>query len=131
LVNTQLTQKFLQPFSSKLGSSLGLSDLNLNYSLNGAVSATARRKIGKNVSFVYGEQFGGPTPRSSVGINVGTDVSGAQLTLYQAPDQQGLGTLTPYLNSGFLAPTTPNYTLQSIIPPNGSGFVFSYQRRFW
>jgi autotransporter translocation and assembly factor TamB len=132
LVNTQLTQKFLEPFSSALGGALGLSDLNLNYNLNGAVSATARRRIGKNVSFTYGEQIGGPAPRTSVGIVVGTDVSGAQLTLYQAAgSQEAFGSLTPFLNSGFLATTTPNYTLQAIEPPTGSGFVFSYQRRFW
>ena len=63
---------------------------------------------------------------------VGTDVSGAQLTLYQAAgSQEAFGSLTPFLNSGFLATTTPNYTLQAIEPPTGSGFVFSYQRRFW
>ncbi len=134
VLNTQLTQKFLQPLSSSLGGALGLSDLNLNYNLNGAVSATARRRIGKNVSFVYGEQIGGPTPRTSFGINVGTEVSGAQLTVYEAAgSQQAFGgqALTPFLNSGFLATAAPNYTLQAIEPPNGSGFVFSYQRRFW
>ena len=109
MLNTQLTQKFLQPVSSALGGALGLSDLNLNYSTNGAVSATARRRIGKNISFTYGEQIGGPTPRTSVGINIGTDVSGAQLTFYQAAgSSQAFGgqALTPYLQSGFLA-TTP------------------------
>ncbi len=134
LLNTQLTQKFLQPFSSALGGALGLSDLNLNYNMNGAVSASARRRIGKNVSFIYGEQIGGPTPQTSFGINVGTDVSGGQLTFYQAAgSSQAFGgqALTPYLQSGFLATTPPNYTLQAIAPPNGSGFVFSYQRRYW
>ena len=134
VVDTQLTQKFLQPFSSKLGGALGLSDLNLNYNLNGSVAASARRRIGKNISFVYGEQIGGPTPQTSVGINVGTQVSGAQLTFYQAAgSSQAFGgqALTPFLQSGFLAQTPPNYTLQAIAPPNGSGFVFSYQRRFW
>jgi autotransporter translocation and assembly factor TamB len=134
LLNTQLTQKFLQPFSSALGGALGLSDLNLNYNTNGAVSATARRRLGKNISFTYGEQIGGPTPRTSLGINIGTDVSGAQLTFYQAAgSSQAFGgqALTPYLQSGFLATTPPNYTLEAIEPPTGSGFVFSYQRRFW
>ena len=134
VLNTQLTQKFLQPFSNALGGALGLSDLNLNYNMNGAVSATARRRLGKNVSFTYGEQIGGPTPRTSLGINVGTDVSGAQLTFYQAAgSSQAFGgqALTPYLQSGFLATTPPNYTLEAIEPPTGSGFVFSYQRRFW
>jgi translocation and assembly module TamB len=134
LLNTQLTQKFLQPFSSALGGALGLSDLNLNYNTNGAVSASARRRIGKNISFTYGEQIGGPTPRTSLGIDIGTDVSGAQLTFYQAAGaSQAFGgqALTPYLQSGFLATTPPNYTLEAIEPPTGSGFVFSYQRRFW
>jgi autotransporter translocation and assembly factor TamB len=134
LLNTQLTQKFLQPFSSALGGALGLSNLNLNYNMNGAVSATARRRIGKNISFTYGEQIGGPTPRTSVGINIGNDVSGAQLTFYQAAgSSQAFGgqALTPYLQSGFLATRPPNYTLEAIEPPTGSGFVFSYQRRFW
>ncbi len=134
LLNTQLTQKFLQPFSNALGGALGLSDLNLNYNTNGAVSASARRRIGKNISFTYGEQIGGPTPRTSLGINIGTNVSGAQLTFYQAAgSSQAFGgqALTPYLQSGFLATTPPNYTLEAIEPPTGSGFVFSYQRRFW
>jgi autotransporter translocation and assembly factor TamB len=134
VLNTQLTQKFLQPFTSKLGGALGLSDLNLNYNTNGAVSAVARRTIGKNVSFSYGEQIGGPTPQTTLGINVGTAISGAQLTLYEAAGSQeafGGQALTPFLQSGFLATTPPNYTLQAIAPPTGSGFVFSYQRHFW
>lgn len=134
VLNDQFTQKFLQPFSSKVGGALGLSDLNLNYNTNGAVSAVARRAIGKNISFTYGEQIGGPTPRTSVGINIGTAISGAQLTFYQASgSSQAFGgqALTPYLQSGFLATSPPNYTLQAIEPPSGSGFVFSYQRHFW
>ncbi len=134
VLNTQFTQKFLQPLSSSLGGALGLSDLNVNYNLNGAVSATARRKLGKNISFTYGEQIGGPTPRTSIGINVGSAISGAQLTIYQAAGSSrafGGQSLTPYLQSGFLATSPPNYTLQSIEPPAGSGFVFSYQRKFW
>jgi autotransporter translocation and assembly factor TamB len=134
VVNTELTQKFLQPFTSKLGGALGLSDLNVNYNVGGGVSAQARRKLGKNISFVAGSQFGGPTPRTSLGINVGSAITSAQLTLYNAPaSQQAFGgqALTPYLQSGFLAQSPPNYALQSIVPPNGSGFVFSYQRHFW
>ena len=134
LVNTQLTQKFLQPFTSALGGAIGLSDLNVNYSPEGSVSATARRRIGKNVSFVYGQQFGGATPRTSLGVNVGNTVSGAQLTFYQAVGSNeafGGQALTPFINSGFLSTEPPNYTLQSIVPPTGSGFVFSYQRHFW
>jgi len=134
LVDTQLTQKFLQPFTSALGGAIGLSDLNLNYSTEGSVSASARRRIGKNVSFVYGQQFGGATPRTSLGVNVGNTVSGAQLTFYQAVGSNeafGGQALTPFINSGFLSTAPPNYTLQSIEPPTGSGFVFSYQRRFW
>jgi hypothetical protein len=131
LANTQLTQKFLQPFSSALGGALGLSDLNINYSLNGAVSATARRKLGKNISFTYGEQIGGPTPRASIGIVVGNEVSGAQLTVYQAASTEAFGNLTPFLNSNMFSSAPPNYTLQAIEPPTGSGFVFSYQRRYW
>jgi autotransporter translocation and assembly factor TamB len=131
VLNTQLTQKFLQPFSSELGGALGLSDLNLNYDLNGGVSATARRVVAKNVSFVYGAQVGGPTPRTSLGINVGTAISGAQLTFFQSTGDNAFGRLTPFASSGFLADAQPNYTLQSIEPPSGSGFVFSYQRRFW
>lgn len=134
LLNDQFTQKFLQPFSSKIGGALGLSDLNVNYNTNGAVSAVARRSLGKNISFTYGEQIGGPTPRTSIGINIGTAISGAQLTFYQAAgSSQAFGgqALTPYLQSGFLATSPPNYTLQAIEPPSGSGFVFSYQRHFW
>jgi autotransporter translocation and assembly factor TamB len=128
----QFTQRFLQPFSSKLGSALGLSSLDVNYGTNGAVSATARRRIGKNVSFVYGQQFGGAIQRTSVGINVGTAIAGAQLTFYQTIGSQSITAgLTPFLQSGFLNAQPTNYTLLSIEPPAGSGFVFSYQRKYW
>ncbi len=134
VLNTQLTQKFLQPFTNKLGGALGLSDLNVNYSVNGTVSAVARRTIGKNISFTYGEQIGGPSPRTSVGINIGSAIAGAQLTFFQAAGSEqpfGGQALTPFAQSGFLSNASPNYTLQAIEPPSGSGFVFSYQRHFW
>jgi translocation and assembly module TamB len=134
VLNTQLTQKFLQPFSSALGGALGLSNLNLGYSTNGSVSATAQRRIGKNVSFVYSQQVGGTNPRASFGINVGNSIAGAQLTFFQTTGaQQAFGgeALTPYQNSAFLSNETVNYTLQAIAPPTGSGFVFSYQRHYW
>jgi len=132
LLADQFTQRFLQPFSSKLGSALGLSSLDVNYGTNGAVSATARRAIGKNISFVYGQQFGGSIQRTSVGINVGNAIAGAQLTFYQTLGSQSITAgLTPFLQSGFLNPQPTNYTLLSIEPPGGSGFVFSYQRKYW
>jgi autotransporter translocation and assembly factor TamB len=131
VLNTQLTQQFLQPFSSKLGGALGLSDLNVGYNTTGGVSAAAVRRLGKNISFTYGEQIGGPAPRTSLGVKIGSSISSAQLTFYQTAGADAFGSLTPFSLSNSLSTSPPNYTLQSIEPPTGSGFVFSYQRHFW
>jgi autotransporter translocation and assembly factor TamB len=131
VLNTQLTQTFLQPFTSKLGGALGLSDLNVGYNTTGGVSAAAVRRLGKNVSFTYGEQIGGPAPRTSLGIRVGNTITSAQLTFYETTGSDAFGALTPFSLSSSLTTAAPNYTLEAIEPPTGSGFVFSYQRHFW
>jgi autotransporter translocation and assembly factor TamB len=131
VLDTQLTQRFLQPFTSKIGGALGLSDLNVNYNTAGGVSTTAIRRLGKNVSFTYGEQIGGANPRTSLGIRIGNTITSAQLTFYQTEGADAFGALTPFSVSNSLSNSPTNFTLESLEPPTGSGFIFSYQRHFW
>jgi autotransporter translocation and assembly factor TamB len=131
VLDTQLTQRFLQPFTSKLGGALGLSDLNVNYNTAGGVSTTAIRRLGKNISFTYGEQIGGANPRTSLGIRIGNSITSAQMTYYQTEGADAFGALTPFSLSNSLSNSPTNFTLESIEPPTGTGVIFSYQRHFW
>lgn len=134
-INQQFTRTFLEPLEGSLGTALGLQDLQISYGFGGELSAVARRVIGKKLAIQYGQTLGGAggIGRQSLGVSLGGDAAAAQMTFYSSPGQTsafGGSALTPYLQSGFLQQGPTNYTLQSIEPPAGSGFVFTYQRRF-
>ena len=128
-LSSQLTQSILQPFGSRLGSSLGLSNLALGYDFGSGLSAGATTTISQNLTASFRQTFG-VDQREILGFNYTVHRDSAlQLSLFTA----GLGSralpLGQFLESP--DPFSPNLTLEALSPPPGaSGVVFTYQRSF-
>lgn len=128
-VDQQFTRGLFEPFSSSLGHSLGLSNLNLNAGLTGGFSASATRALSEKLSTTFSQSTDPQQgQRQSVGLAYNaSDASALQLTLYDAGSAaRSIGVQTP------TAPTGPtNYELQALAPPSGSsGYVFTFVRKF-
>jgi translocation and assembly module TamB len=125
-LGTLLTQNLLEPFSSQLGSAVGLSNLAINYSPYGGVSVGAQKKLLKNVNAVFAESFNYP-PRQSIGLranpNAGTAI---QLTFFSQPSSNRFNAY-----EGAYALQSTNAAVSDSEPASGtSGFSLSFQRRF-
>lgn len=126
-VEGQFARSVLSPLGSGLGKALGLSNLNLGYGLTGGFTASASRRLGKNLELVVGESLGYPK-RESFGIrsSFNRDTS-VQLTFFSS---QGNATFGSFSQS-YLQSLNSNQTLRAIEPPtSGSGFVFTLQKRY-
>jgi len=125
-LGTLLTQNILEPFSSQLGSAVGLNNLAINYTPGGGASVGAQKKLLKNVNAVFAESFNYP-PRESLGLrdapNPGTAV---QLTFFSQPNSNRYN-----VYEGAYALQSTNEAVTDSEPANGtSGFSLSLQRRF-
>jgi autotransporter translocation and assembly factor TamB len=120
-----LTQNVLEPFSSQLGSAVGLSNLQVNVAPGSAVGLGAQKQIAKNVNAVFAQSFGEPV-RESIGLRATPKSSTAyQLTFYSQPDSNKLMTFQP--NSVL----SSNESVTAAEPSTGtSGFSVSFQRKF-
>lgn len=125
-LGTLLTQNVLEPLSSGLGSAVGLSNLEINYSPGGSIGLGAQKKIFKNVNAVFAQSFNYP-PRQSIGLRANpNDATALQLTFFSQPTSNRFD---PFEGARSLQSTNPSVT--SVQPANGSsGFSFSYQRKF-
>jgi autotransporter translocation and assembly factor TamB len=126
-LGTLLTQNLLQPFSSQIGSAVGLNGLAVNYAPGaGGVSIGAQKKLFKNVSAVFAQSFNYP-PRQSVGLIASpNDRTAIQLSFFT---QQSLNTFQT--TDGGLNLQSTNQALTVIQPLTGTnGFAFSIQRKF-
>ncbi len=126
-LGTLLTQNLLQPFSSQIGSAVGLNSLAVNYTPGaGGVSLGAQKKLFKNVSAVFAQSFNYP-PRQSVGLIASpNDRTAIQLSFFT---QQSLNTFQT--TDGGMNLQSTNQALTVIQPLTGTnGFAFSIQRKF-
>ncbi|MBD5632915.1 MAG: translocation/assembly module TamB domain-containing protein, partial [Candidatus Eremiobacteraeota bacterium] len=121
-----LTQNILEPFSSQLGSAVGLSNLAINYTPGGGASVGAQKKIFKNVSAVFADSFNYPQ-RQSIGLLASSNRStAAQLTFFSQPASNRFNTF-----EGAQSLNSTNDSVTGTEPANGaSGFSFSLQRKF-
>ena len=124
-VGTLLTQNVLEPFSSQLGSAVGLSNLEVNYQPGGSLGIGAQKQIAKNVTAVYAQSFNYP-PRQTIGLRATPRPSTAyQFTVFNSPSSNKLQT---FQASDF---ESTNQSVTSAQPQGGtSGYSFSFQRKF-
>jgi autotransporter translocation and assembly factor TamB len=124
-LSTAFTRSLLQPIGGDIGRALGLQDLALGYDFTGGFSASASRRLGKNMSVQASESFGADQRESLALINRVGEAASLQLTVF------GSGS-APTVQRTPLAPSGPtNLTLQALAPPYGSsGYVFTYQRKY-
>jgi TamB, inner membrane protein subunit of TAM complex len=127
-IDQKFTQSLFEPFSSSIGRALGFSTFNLNAGLTGGFSASASRRLGKNLEASFSEATDAEGQRQSFALALNmSDASSLRLTLFGAGTQsRTIGVATPF------APTGPtNYQLQALAPsPGTSGYVFTYVRKF-
>jgi translocation and assembly module TamB len=124
-LGTLLTQNVLEPFSSQLGSAVGLSNLAVNYQPGGSLGIGAQKQIVKNVNAVFAESFNEPV-RESIGLRATPKPTTAyQFTFFSQPDNNRLQTFQP---SAF---QSSNDSVTASEPASGtSGISASILRRF-
>ena len=121
-----LTQNVLEPFSSQLGSSIGLSNLAINYTPGSGASIGAQKRLVKDVNAVFAESFNYPQ-RESIGLRATPNKSTAvQLTFFSQPSSNRFDSF-----EGAQSLQSNNDSVSDAEPANGtSGFAFSLQRTF-
>ncbi|MDP9110505.1 MAG: translocation/assembly module TamB domain-containing protein, partial [Candidatus Eremiobacteraeota bacterium] len=125
VLNAQFTAGFLGPLENAITQGLGFQDFNLTVDYYGNVGFSARRLLGKTVSFVYASTFGLPT-RQSFGVELqGNDATSAQLSFFF---QNGPTRLfdNPHPNLASNGRLSAGEALQG-----DSGFSFTLQRLYW
>lgn len=124
ILNAQFTNGLLAPLETALGSTLGLSDVNLTVDYGGNVGVTLRRPLATNFYAVYGTTFGVPI-RQTYGFAYQPNAfTSAQFTMFF---QQGPTPL--FLNPGQVISNNSRATAGQAVQGN-SGFTFLFQRLF-
>ncbi len=124
ILNAQFATGLLAPLETALGSTLGLSDVNLTVDYGGNLGISLRRPLGPNVYAVYGTTFGVPV-RQTYGFAYQPNAfTSAQFTMFF---QQGPTPL--FLSPGAVLSTNPRATAGQAIQGE-SGFTFLFQRLF-
>lgn len=124
IANAQFTKNLLAPFETQAAGALGLSDINVNVDVTGAVGVTARKGLGKFVNAIYSQTFGYPT-RQSFGFEIKPNqFTAAQVTAFDTVGAQNIFVAYPALLYG-----TPQSTRITAAQPIGgtSGFAASLQ----
>ena len=125
LLNAQFTAGLLGPLENAITQGLGFQDFSLTVDYYGNVGFSARRLLGRTVSFVYASTFGLPT-RQSFGLQLqGSDATSAQLSFFF---QNGPTRLfeNPSPNLAGNGRLSVGEALQGT-----SGFSFTLQRLYW
>lgn len=124
ILNAQFATGLLSPLETALGSTLGLSDVNLTVDYSGNVGVSLRRPLSRDFFAVYGTTFGVPI-RQTYGFAYQPNAfTSAQFTLFV---QQGPTPL--FLSPGQVLSTNPRVTAGQAIQGT-SGFTFLFQRLF-
>lgn len=124
ILNAQFTNGLLAPLETALGSTLGLSDVNLTVDYGGNVGISLRRPLAHDFYAVYGTTFGVPV-RQTYGFAYQPNAfTSAQFTMFF---QQGPTPL--FLSPGQVLSNNPRATAGQAIQGT-SGFTFLFQRLF-
>ncbi len=124
ILNAQFATGLLAPLETALGSTLGLSDVNLTVDYGGNVGISLRRPLAPDFYAVYGTTFGVPI-RETYGFAYQPNAfTSAQFTLFV---QQGPTPL--FLSPGQVLSTNPRATAGQAIQGT-SGFTFLFQKLF-
>ncbi|HZT12222.1 MAG TPA: translocation/assembly module TamB domain-containing protein [Candidatus Baltobacteraceae bacterium] len=124
ILNAQFTTGLLAPLETALGSTLGLSDVNLTVDYTGNVGVNVRRVLGPNFYAIYGTTFNYPV-RQTFGFDYQPNsFTSAQFTMFV---QQGPTPL--FLNPSATISTNVRVTAGQAVQGQ-SGFTFLYQRLF-
>jgi TamB, inner membrane protein subunit of TAM complex len=121
-----LTQNILEPFSSQIGSAVGLNNLAINYTPGGGASIGAQKKIFKDVEAVFASSFTYPQ-RQSIGLRASpNNATAIQLTFFSQPQSNQFDVF-----QGAQAFQSTNAAVTASQPATGStGFSLSFQRKF-
>ena len=121
-----LTQNILEPFSSQLGSAIGLSNLAINYAPGQGASVGVQKRLLKDVNAVFAESFNYPQ-RESIGLRATPNKATAvQLTFFSQPSSNRFDSF-----EGAQSLQSTNESVSDAEPANGSsGFALSFQRTF-
>ncbi|MDQ2865552.1 MAG: translocation/assembly module TamB [Candidatus Eremiobacteraeota bacterium] len=125
VLNAQFTAGLLGPLENAVTQGLGFQDFSLTVDYFGNVGFSARRLLGRTVSFVYASTFGLPT-RESFGLELqGNDATSAALSFFF---QNGPTRLfdNPHPNLASNGRLSAGEALQG-----DSGFSFTLQRLYW
>jgi hypothetical protein len=124
ILNAQFTNGLLAPLETALGSTLGVSDVNLTVDYGGNVGVSLRRPLAGDLYAVYGTTFGVPT-RETYGFAYQPNAStSAQFTYFF---QRGPTQL--FLSPGQVLSTNSRATAGQAVQGD-SGFTFLFQRLF-
>lgn len=124
ILNAQFATGLLAPIETALGSTLGLSDVNLTLDYTGNFGINFRRLLATNFYALYGTTFGVPV-RQTVGFAFQPNTfTSAQLTMFW---QQGP---TPLFQAGSPALQTNPRAATGQALQGTNGFTFLYQRLF-
>ncbi len=124
ILNAQFTSGILAPVESALGSSLGLSDVNLTVDYTGAFGLSLRRLLAGNVYALYGTTFSVPV-RQTFGFAYQPNAfTSAQFTMFV---QQGPTPL--FLGPNQVLSTNPRASAGQALQGQ-NGFTFLFQRLF-
>jgi autotransporter translocation and assembly factor TamB len=124
ILNAQFTNGLLAPLETALGSTLGLSDVNLTVDYGGNLGISLRRPLAGDFYAVYGTTFGVPV-RQTYGFAYQPNAfTSAQFTMFF---QQGPTPL--FVSPGQVISTNSRATAGQAIQGN-SGFTFLFQRLF-
>jgi len=127
VANAQFTRTLLAPIETTFANAVGLSNFNVNVDYTGNVGVSARKVLGKKVNAVYGSTFGYPY-RQTFGFEFKpSEVTAAQVTVFESLGVSGLNSLTP---TEFIT-NTSNAKIGAAQPSGGTtGFSLSLQHAF-
>jgi hypothetical protein len=124
IFNAQFASTLLAPIENALGTSLGLTDVNLTLDYSGNFGVNFRRLLAKNFYALYGTTLGVPIRQTFGFVYQPNTFTSAQFTMFM---QQGP---TPLFQSGTQILQTNQRAATGQALQGTNGFTFLYQRLF-
>ncbi len=124
ILNAQFASGLLAPVETALGTTLGLSDVNLTLDYTGNFGVNFRRLLAKNFYALYGTTLGVPVRQTFGFVYQPNTFTSAQFTMFM---QQGP---TPLFGSGTQILQTNQRAATGQALQGTNGFTFLYQRLF-
>lgn len=124
ILNAQFANGLLAPLESALGSSLGLTDVNLTLDYTGNFGINFRRILAKDFYAVYGTTLGVPVRQTFGFAYQPNTFTSVQFTMFVQEGEFG-----PFLTPGAAIQTNTRAAAGQAVQGT-SGFTFLYQRLF-